>query len=159
MDKKTKKRSASWILAVLIAVTTFALFRVMGHYFTEPEVVTQETAEQMAQAGKAAVLPVCLCLALDAVWVLALVKVRGVITFWNRRQLICTFDTAKQAEIRRRLAGNGIEYKVQMAGTGAGTGRQGYDISRLRKPEFIIYVHKKDFEKASGVINRPFVSF
>lgn len=80
---------------------------------------------------------------------------KNTITFFNRRELVCTFDTAKQAEICRRLAGNGIDYKVKTAGTGAGTGRQGYDIGRLRKPEFIIYVHKKDFEKASYVINRP----
>ena len=41
---------------------------------------------------------------------------KNTITFFNRRELVCTFDTAKQAEIRRRLAGNGIDYKVKIAG-------------------------------------------
>lgn len=153
MDKKKEAGIISWILVALVAITTCALFWVLRHYFTEPEVMTREAAVQTEQAGAAAFWPVCICIGLDVVWILAFVKVRGIITFFNRRELVCTFDMAKQAEIRRRLAGNGIRYKVQMAGTGAGTERQGYDIGRARKPEFIIYVHKKDFEKASCTIN------
>ena len=86
-------------------------------------------------------------------WVLPLIKVKGLITFFNRRELVCTFDTAKQAEIRKRLTESGIRYKVRMAGSETGTGRSGYKAARLRKPEFIIYVHKKDFENASCALN------
>lgn len=37
---------------------------------------------------------------------------RNVITIWKRRELLCTFDIQKQAEVRTALKDAGIEYRV-----------------------------------------------
>lgn len=155
--KKTKRKSNVQVLSLalvfLIIVTTLVLGGILKYYFAG-SMESVPTEEQMEKAQIAAALPTCICIGLDAIWAGILIKVRGIITVFNRRELICTFDMAKQANIRKLLADHGINYRVRLAGISAGAGQGGYDAARLRKPEYIICVHKKDFERAFYLIKR-----
>ncbi|PWM43855.1 MAG: hypothetical protein DBX47_06545 [Clostridiales bacterium] len=79
------------------------------------------------------------------------------LTVFNRRELLCTYDMKAQADIRGILANNNIEYKVKtvnqksssvfdvaLRGTGGSLG-ENMDFEY----EYIIYVHKKDYDKAA----------
>ena len=74
----------------------------------------------------------------------------------NRKELTITYSMEKQAEIRQTLAANKIEYVIRTFDRGfhsrARTGSFGAssDFSR----EYVIYVHKDDYEKAIYLINK-----
>lgn len=78
------------------------------------------------------------------------------IHFFNRRELIATFQMEEQARIRTVLHDAGIEYSVKTvnrtgasplsAGTRGRTGSLGSSMKDMY--EYIIYVHKDDYEKA-----------
>lgn len=78
------------------------------------------------------------------------------ITIFNRKELICTFDMKEQSEIRNALEQNGIKYEVKAInrrspsplsrGTRASTGTAGENPSA--GIEYIIYVTASDFEDA-----------
>lgn len=82
------------------------------------------------------------------------------LTVFNKRELIITFDMKKQYEIREILSDNGIEYSVRTVNRGSSSpvafgiredaGTYGMDIARMY--EYIIYVKKADLEKAGYLI-------
>lgn len=82
------------------------------------------------------------------------------ITALNRKELVITFDMAEQARVREILAANKIDYKVKTvnrmspspmaAGSRSYTGTLGQNKDTMY--EYIIYVHKNDYEKAKGLI-------
>lgn len=71
------------------------------------------------------------------------------ITIFNRRELISTFDIDEQARIRSILAHNDIDYTVKTV-----------DINRdnhfdhRNQYEYIIYVKKDDLDEAICLINK-----
>ena len=88
------------------------------------------------------------------------------ITIFNRREVLSTFDMKKQSEARQLLAQNGIDYDIKVinrkspspfsAGSRAYTGTFG---ERLEfEYEYTIYVKKSDYDKASYLLgtNRIF---
>lgn len=82
------------------------------------------------------------------------------ITLFNRKELRTTFDMKKQAEIRQKLEQNSIEYNIKVvnrkssspfaAGSRAHTGTFGE--SPELAYEYIIFVKKSDWEKATHMI-------
>ena len=84
------------------------------------------------------------------------------ITIFNRRELSVTYDMARQAEIRRPLAESGIDYQVKVVNhstvslggemTRARTGSFGENANFSH--EYIIYVKKRDYERAKYLIGK-----
>ena len=84
------------------------------------------------------------------------------LTIFNRQELTITYDMSRQAEVRELLAQNGINYSVRVinskspspfaAGSRASAGTLGENLHL--EYEYIIYVHKSDFNKAVAIINR-----
>lgn len=82
------------------------------------------------------------------------------ITILNRKELTITFDVKEQARIRSVLADHQIDYNIKTvnrmsptpmaAGTRAYTGTHGQNTDTMY--EYIIYVHKSDYEKAMHLI-------
>ncbi len=82
------------------------------------------------------------------------------ITIFNRKKLITTYDTKEQARVRDILAANGIDYEVKVvnrmspspmaAGTRARTGTFGQSQENMN--EYVIYVKKVDYEKANCML-------
>ncbi len=82
------------------------------------------------------------------------------LTIFNRRELTITFDMKRSTEIRTLLAQNGIAYSIKVvnrnspspfeAGSRARTGSLGVNLQMAN--EYIVYVHKSDFTKATEVI-------
>lgn len=82
------------------------------------------------------------------------------ITIFNRKMVFASFSMESQAEIRNILDANGIKYYVKVVnrrsassfgnGTRSRTGSFGEDSSYTY--EYMIYVHKKDFESANKCI-------
>lgn len=81
------------------------------------------------------------------------------LTIFNRKELIVTMDINRQAEIRKILSQNGIDYTVKttnLQNSGAldtsrgHTGNMGIDQSYSY--EYKIYVHKTDYDTALGLI-------
>ena len=81
------------------------------------------------------------------------------ITFLNRKELFCTFDMQKQAEVRDILWKFDISYEVRVsdradffvggrmtAGSGGG--------SPEHQTEYLIYVKKEDYERAMFLVQR-----
>ena len=81
------------------------------------------------------------------------------ITIFNRKELLVTYDMKRQSDVRDVLSANGIDYTVKV------TDRQTSDIfasSRTRVGsfgmnqnsayEYKIYVHKKDYDDAEKLI-------
>ena len=82
-------------------------------------------------------------------------------TIFNRKLLFQTFSLKIQAQIREALNANGIEYKIKtrsMSGPAlfssrhANTGTFGMNMDC--NYEYLIYVHKDDFEKAEYLLNK-----
>ncbi|MDD3414187.1 MAG: hypothetical protein PHY47_09320 [Lachnospiraceae bacterium] len=67
------------------------------------------------------------------------------ITFFNRVELVVTFDLELQDRIRRVLAQNDIEYDVCV---------RTYKLFNETKYEHRIFVRKKDEEEAVYLINK-----
>lgn len=78
------------------------------------------------------------------------------ITIFNRRELLTTYDMAQQAQARAVLDAAGIPYKVRvvdrkngqamLAGSRARTGSFGENMAMAY--EYTIYVAKEDLERA-----------
>ena len=83
------------------------------------------------------------------------------ITIFNRRELTITFSLKKQAEISSILSVNNISYLKRVinrkspssffVGTRARTGTFGEKLELSY--EYIIYVHKNDYDRAKSLIN------
>ena len=79
------------------------------------------------------------------------------ITIFNRRELISTFDSPKQAAIRDLLAGNKIDYKLKVISRtstsayspGYKNQMQSYGKNVNYDTEFTFYVKKSDYSRAS----------
>ena len=81
------------------------------------------------------------------------------LTIFNRKELIVTIDIHRQAEIRDVLAQNGINYTVKtknLQNSGVLDSQRGrignMGINQDYSYEYKIYVHKKDYEAARGLI-------
>lgn len=81
------------------------------------------------------------------------------ITIFNRRELIVTMEMNRQSEVRDVLAQNNIDYAVKTVNLqsapilGNRRGQVGsLGINQNYSYEYKIYVHKKDYEKAAGLI-------
>ena len=82
------------------------------------------------------------------------------LTIFNRKELFVAYDMGRQAEIRNTLAANGIDYKVKVVNHS--TVSLGGEMTRVRTGsfgeranfsyEYIIYVKKRDFERAKYLI-------
>lgn len=82
------------------------------------------------------------------------------ITIFNRKMIFTSFSMESQADVRNLLDNNGIRYYVKVVnrrsaspfanGTRSRTGSFGEDFSHMY--EYVIYVHKKDFESANKCI-------
>lgn len=83
------------------------------------------------------------------------------ITIFNRRELLTTYDMAQQAQVRAVLDAAGIPYKVRvvdrkngqamLAGSRARTGSFGENMAMAY--EYTIYVAKEDLERAQLALN------
>ena len=65
------------------------------------------------------------------------------ITIFNRKQLIITYDITIQSKIRDILAANGVDYTIM-------------GLYGSTRAEYKIYVHKKDYEQACYLIKDVF---
>ena len=63
------------------------------------------------------------------------------ITIFNRKELIITYDTAIQSKVRDILASDNIDYIIKVRNV------HPYALN-LRSYEYKIYIHKKDYEQA-----------
>lgn len=82
------------------------------------------------------------------------------LTLFNRKELIATYDIKKQALVRSVLSEAGIEYQVRVlnrrsssafsAGTRAYTGGLGENPEFWN--EYCIFVKKKDYDRARTLI-------
>lgn len=76
------------------------------------------------------------------------------ITIFNRKELISTFDMRKQGNIRQVLAQNKIDYNVKIFNRESTSsfltrGRTAIGTyGKKSETEYVIYVRKIDFEKA-----------
>lgn len=81
------------------------------------------------------------------------------ITIFNRRELLCTFDMKKQAEVRDILWKFDIPYEVRVSDRAdIFLGGTMNPESRSQQPEhqteYLIYVKKEDYEKALFLVQR-----
>ena len=81
------------------------------------------------------------------------------ITIFNRKELLVTFDMKRQSDIRDTLAANGIEYTIKVtnrqsaAVIGSGRARTGsFGMKSKLSYEYKFYVHKKDYDNAVRLI-------
>ena len=82
------------------------------------------------------------------------------VTVFNRKELLITYDMTKQNEIRTILRDNKIKYDVKVknllspspmhVGARAHAGSHGIDL--MKSYEYKIYVKKADYEKAKKLI-------
>lgn len=81
------------------------------------------------------------------------------ITVWNRKELLCTFDMKKQAEVRDILWRYDISYEVRVSDrtdffvggrTNANLTKEDID----RQTEYLIYVKKEDYDRAMFLVER-----
>ena len=78
------------------------------------------------------------------------------INIFNRREVCCTFDIKKQADVREKLSANGIDYIVRVYNSDSANkfgrsrraryGSFGTDTDYVY--QYRIYVHKRDYNKA-----------
>jgi len=81
------------------------------------------------------------------------------ITIFNRKEVLITFDMNRQASVREILTANGIDYTVKVTNlqsasvVGCGRGRMGsFGINEKYTYEYKIYVHKSDYDNALRLI-------
>ena len=81
------------------------------------------------------------------------------ITVFNRKELLITFDMKRQADICEILSSKGMDYVVKTtnlqssAPTGVQRARTGnYGIDQKYSYEYKIYVRKEDFDRVSSLI-------
>lgn len=80
------------------------------------------------------------------------------ITIFNRKELLCTFDMQKQAEVRDILWKFDISYEVRVSDradvfVGGRMVAGGSDIPE-HQTEYLIYVKKEDYERAMFLVQR-----
>lgn len=83
------------------------------------------------------------------------------ITIFNRKKLIITYDMKKQNEIRALLTGNNIEYDIRTTNcsgspsvrSASRTYAGSVGVNPDAAYEYNIYVRKEDYEKAAALIN------
>lgn len=68
------------------------------------------------------------------------------ITFFNRKQLIITYDMTLQSKIRDILVANNVDYTINPI----------MGLYGSSQPEYKIYVHKKDYEQSCYLIKDIF---
>lgn len=84
------------------------------------------------------------------------------ITIFNRKEVLCTFDMKKQAQVREILAQNGIAYSIKTTNRKSPTlslrderMRTGTLGEKLQyEYEYQIFVKKEDYEKACFVMRQ-----
>ena len=81
------------------------------------------------------------------------------ITIFNRKELLVTFDMQRQANVRDILDANGIKYTVKVTNRqsasvlGSSRARVGsLGMSSSLAYEYIIYVHKDEYSNALKLI-------
>ncbi len=81
------------------------------------------------------------------------------ITFFNRKELLITVDMNRQSCVRDLLRANDIDYTVKVTNLqsasviGSSRGRVGsFGINQNYSYEYKIYVHKKDYDRALGLM-------
>ena len=77
------------------------------------------------------------------------------LTILNRRELLVTLSMERQAEVRRILTANGIQYTVRTTNRQGGIQRANMWSAGFNQSfawEYKIYVHKKDLECAQHLI-------
>lgn len=77
------------------------------------------------------------------------------ITIFNRKELTATFSLEHQQEVREVLGACGIEYnwKINNHTPARGIANRGSTIHGSRPSEYVIYVAKKDYDKAMHVLH------
>ena len=78
------------------------------------------------------------------------------ITIFNREEVCCTFSIDRKVEVTELLEKYGILYKVKVRSrdnNGGARRRSGtFGESMKMMYEYIIYVHRNDYEKAKGIL-------
>lgn len=82
------------------------------------------------------------------------------ICIFNRREVYFTYDMGKQAKVRDVLSANGIDYRVKVfnAGSSNNFGRSrrsrhgSFGTDANFTYQYKIYVHKRDYDKASYLV-------
>ena len=81
------------------------------------------------------------------------------ITIFTRKELTVTFDMKRQGEVRDILSSNGIKHTVKVvnrqSASSFGRGRAemaSEKANQLSSCEYIIYVHKNDYDSALALI-------
>ena len=77
------------------------------------------------------------------------------LTVFNRKELLITFDMNRQYEVRDILATNNIDYTIKVANpmSSSSFGRRGsFGINQDSSYEYKIYVHKKAYDYALRLI-------
>ena len=89
------------------------------------------------------------------------IKINGcdkMITVFNRKELLITFDMKRQHEVRDILAANNIDYIIKVANlmsasSFGGRARTGsFGVNQKSSYEYKIYVRKKDYDYALKLI-------
>ena len=80
------------------------------------------------------------------------------ITVFNRKELLCTFDMKRQAEVRDILWKFDISYEVRVSDRAdffvGGRMTSGGSHTPEHQTEYLIYVKKDDYERAMFLVNR-----
>ncbi|MBS5932631.1 MAG: hypothetical protein KIC94_07105 [Clostridiales bacterium] len=84
------------------------------------------------------------------------------ITIFNRKELIITYDLVKQAELRNLLASSNIKYLVKTRNRKSPSPFSVGSVGRTRtfgenlslEYEYTIYVHTDDYNEALSIIKR-----
>ena len=81
------------------------------------------------------------------------------ITIWNRKELLCTFDMKKQAEVRDILWKFDISYEVRVSDRadffmGGRMAADHGDDAVEHQTEYLIYVKKEDYDRAMFLVQR-----
>ena len=79
------------------------------------------------------------------------------LTIFNRKELLISFDMKRVADVREILAADGIDYYVKVDSRQGGlsrgrTGTLGQDPKYMY--EYVIYVRKENWERAKYLIGR-----
>ena len=71
------------------------------------------------------------------------------ITVFNRKEVEAVFSMKEQADIRDALRSQGLAYHVRVVSRNRRGKRGSFGINMDAAYEYIIYVHKKDYDQAS----------
>lgn len=77
------------------------------------------------------------------------------ITLWNRKEVLITYDMQKQSQVRALLQEQGIDYTIKTHSRENMRGHRGKVFQNpMQGCEYKIYVHKDDYEQAVRLINQ-----